>query len=112
MILTSTNLTISETRSGNISKYAATIPQLFLRNETNKIGWHEFHLFAYYEIRLAVLIRINVSTLTQMRAMFSQTTSIKIITPYRAVLNEGKIFSIVLKNNQVINLPRNLPIMD
>ncbi|KAL4493032.1 hypothetical protein ABPG72_020811 [Tetrahymena utriculariae] len=96
----------------DLTPFQVDLPEMFLTSKNIKEQTHVFKIFAYQDLNFVLFVRILNYKYTNMRMLFQQTARIKIEQPYRSDYGKNKLFMFVLQNEEKINLPLNLPVLE
>lgn len=88
------------------------MPDTFTSDTYEKSAVHEFLLIARVDLQFKVNIIIKTADLLNLRYAFINSTSVEIVSPYRASFNQPIGFYAMLSTNTEITLPINIPDLD
>lgn len=89
-----------------------TLPDTFTSSDYSKSQVTEFLLTARSDIQFHVDIIINNKAFLNSRYLFLNSTSVDIVSPYRAMYPKPVSFFVKLTQNDRVTLPINLPVPD
>lgn len=88
------------------------MPEMFLLDTYAKSQVHEFILIARIDLELKVDIIIHNSSFLNLKQAFINSTSVEIVSPYRANYPQHLSFFAMISSELSISLPINVPELD
>ena len=88
---------------------SVVLPEAFLLDSYNKSQVHEFLLTAWEDIQFKVDVILLNDTYLNLKYAFINSTSVEIVSPYRAEYGQHKTFYAIITQDEEVSLPINVP---